>query len=202
MRACASAREMWSALERESPALILLDLGLPDEDGLALIRRLRTRSQVPVVVLTARRERDDRITALKSGADDYVIKPVDPEELSLRVTNLLRRGSGISAVAGDALEFGGWKLDLTGELLRAPDGVQVKLTRAEFDVLTALARSPGRVLSRDYLLDAVARADDEGPSDRLIDVLVSRLRKKMETGGRARVVETVIGRGYKLSSSV
>lgn len=200
MRAVGDARAMWAALDREAPSLVLLDLGLPDEDGLALIRRLRTRSSVPIIVLTARRDRDDRITALKAGADDYVLKPVDPEELSLRVANVLRRGTPAPHTAGsDALEFGGWRLDPEGESLTAPDGAAVKLTRAEFDVLTALARAPGRVLSRDYLLDAVARADDEGPSDRLIDVLVSRLRKKMEMGGRTRVIETVIGRGYKLN---
>lgn len=199
-----SAKTMHEVLDREAIDLIVLDLGLPDEDGLTLIRQLRTRSTVPIVVLTARQTRDDKIAALGIGADDYVIKPVDPQELALRIVNLLRRARGTKtddAGKHDVLEFGGWRLDISANALHAPDGAHVILTRAEFDVLTALARAPNRVLSRDFLLDAISR-DGDSPGDRVIDVMVSRLRKKLCDDPRHPVlIQTVMGRGYRLTVS-
>jgi DNA-binding response OmpR family regulator len=197
-----SAKGMHEVLNREKIDLIILDLGLPDEDGLTLIRQLRTRSRIPIIVLTARQTRDDKISALEIGADDYVVKPVDPQELALRVTNLLRRASGSStteAIAHDVLVFGGWQLDISANALRAPDGAVIELTRAEFDILTALARAPNRVLTRDFLLDAISR-DSDAPSDRVIDVMISRLRKKLgDDPRRSMLIQTVMGRGYRLS---
>lgn len=197
-----SAKAMHDCLDRETIDLILLDLGLPDEDGLTLIRQLRTRSAVPIVVLTARQTRDDRIIALEIGADDYVTKPVDPQELTLRIANLLRRSGGQQtedARARDLLRFGGWQLDVSANALRAPDGAEVTLTRAEFDILTALARAPNRVLTRDFLLDAISR-DGDSPGDRVIDVMISRLRKKLgDDPRRPMLIQTVTGRGYRLS---
>lgn len=199
-----SAKAMHEILDREKIDLILLDLGLPDEDGLTLIRQLRTRSTVPIVVLTARQTRDDRIAALEIGADDYVNKPVDPQELTLRIANLLRRSSAAKSEdpqKHDVLAFGGWSLDVSANVLRAPDGVEIVLTRAEFDILTALARAPNRVLSRDFLLDAISR-DGDSPGDRVIDVMISRLRKKLGDDPRhAVLIQTVTGRGYRLSVS-
>jgi two-component system torCAD operon response regulator TorR len=199
-----SAKAMHDVLDREKIDLIILDLGLPDEDGLTLIRQLRTRSAVPIVVLTARQTRADRLTALEIGADDYVTKPVDPQELALRIANLLRRSGGggtQDAKARDVLSFGGWRLDISANALHAPDGLEVGLTRAEFDILTALARAPNRVLSRDFLLDAISR-DGDAPSDRVIDVMISRLRKKLgDDPRRPMLIQTVTGRGYRLSVS-
>lgn len=197
-----SAKAMHEVLDKTPVDLIVLDLGLPDEDGLTLIRQLRTRSSVPIVVLTARQTRDDKIIALEIGADDYVTKPVDPQELALRVANLLRRSAprpSDDRAAHDVLNFGGWSLDISANSLRAPDGLDVELTRAEFDVLTALARAPNRVLSRDFLLDAISR-DGDAPGDRVIDVMISRLRKKLGDDSRhAILIQTVTGRGYRLS---
>ena len=197
-----SAKAMHESLDKTPIDLIILDLGLPDEDGLTLIRQLRTRSRVPIIVLTARLMRDDKITALEIGADDYVTKPVDPQELALRVANLLRRsgpGRSDDTAAHDILNFGGWSLDISANALRAPDGLDVELTRAEFDILTALARAPNRVLSRDFLLDAISR-DGDAPSDRVIDVMISRLRKKLGDNSRQPIlIQTVMGRGYRLS---
>ena len=199
-----SAKAMHDILDREKIDLILLDLGLPDEDGLTLIRQLRTRSAVPIVVLTARQTRVDRITALEIGADDYVVKPVDPQELALRIANLLRRAGGSKVEDNhkrDVLAFGGWSLDVSANALRAPDGADIVLTRAEFDILTALARAPNRVLSRDFLLDAISR-DGDSPGDRVIDVMISRLRKKLgDDPRRPMLIQTVTGRGYRLSVS-
>jgi DNA-binding response OmpR family regulator len=197
-----SAKAMHEVLDREKIDLIILDLGLPDEDGLTLIRQLRTRSAVPIIVLTARQTRDDKITALEVGADDYVTKPVDPQELTLRIANMLRRTGGSKsedAKTRDVLGFGGWQLDISANALRAPDGAEVVLTRAEFDILTALARAPNRVLTRDFLLDAISR-DGDSPGDRVIDVMVSRLRKKLGDDPRRPIlIQTVTGRGYRLS---
>lgn len=197
-----SAKVMHEVLDHTPVDLIILDLGLPDEDGLTLIRQLRTRSHIPIIVLTARITRDDKISALEIGADDYVTKPVDPQELTLRVANLLRRSGPARSdgtAAHDILNFGGWSLDISANALRASDGLDVELTRAEFDILTALARAPNRVLSRDFLLDAISR-DGDAPSDRVIDVMISRLRKKLRDNSRQPIlIQTVMGRGYRLS---
>lgn len=198
-----TGREMMAVLDHEPVDLILLDLGLPDEDGLVLMRQVRARSGVPICVLTARRVHDDRIAALELGADDYMTKPCDPHELVLRVRNLLGRsgpnaGTAADVRRNDVLRFDGWALDVGARALLAPDGHDVPLTPSEFNLLAALARAPNRALSRDHLLDALTR-DDEASSDRAVDVLVSRLRKKMESDPQEpRLILTVRGIGYKL----
>ena len=200
-----SGEEMHGILAGEPVHLILLDLGLPDEDGLTLARQLRARSSLPIIVLTGRQELDDKLAALEIGADDYLTKPTSPEEIVLRVRNVLER-AGTSASADGVrqevslLEFGDWKIDLAGRSLTDPAGDDVPLTPAEFNLLAALVQAPNRVLTRDHLLDAVAR-DDEPPNTRTIDVLVSRVRKKIEPDPRkpTRIV-TVTGYGYKLNT--
>lgn len=199
----ATGGEMLALLDRTSIDAILLDLNLPDEDGLTLARKVRARSSVPIVVLTSRAARDDRLSALQVGADDYLVKPVDPEELVLRVRNLLHRAGaehGHGPRGDGIIEFHGWRLGLTGRSLTAPDDSDVPLTAAEFNLLAALVRAPGRVLSRAHLLDAVSRAEN-APSERLIDVLVSRLRHKIELDRHhPRIILTVAGHGYKLNA--
>jgi two-component system torCAD operon response regulator TorR len=199
-------KEMFGILNGEAVDLILL--GLPDEDGLTSARQIRARSAVPIIVITARLERDHRIAALELGADDYMTKPFDPQELLLRIHNLLdRSSSGDPADAGsgdrqrpDVLHFDGWAMDIGGHTLTNPEGEPVALTRAEFNLLAAMAKVPNRVLSRDHLLDAVSR-HDESPSDRMIDVLVSRLRKKIEIDPKnPRMIITILGSGYKFTT--
>ena len=198
-----TGKEMMAILDRDPVDLILLDLNLPDEDGLALARQVRTRSSVPIIVLTARKERNDRLAALEMGADDYLTKPTDPEELVLRVRNMLgRTGEQMAVTAegrGQVVCFGDWTLDLASHSLTHALGGDVALTRAEFNLLSALVRAPNRVLTRDFLLDAISR-HDEAPTSRVIDVLISRLRKKIEAAPRnPTIIVTVLGCGYKFA---
>jgi len=199
-----TGKEMLATMNSEAIDLILLDLGLPDEDGLTLTRQVRARSNVPIVVITARKGREDRLTALELGADDYLTKPFDPEELVLRLHNLLNRpgadSSSSSAIRShDILEYDGWRIDIGGHTVTSPAGGDVILTNAEFNLFAALAKAPNRVLSRDYLLDAISR-DDDAPSERLIDVLISRVRKKVEEDAKKpRLIVTVPGCGYKFT---
>ena len=206
----ATGKEMLACIDSEAIDLVLLDLGLPDEDGLVLARQVRTRSSLPIIVVTARKEQKDRLAALEIGADDYLTKPFDPEELTLRVSNILgRAGDGSNTNAEEALrertevfKFLGWTLDAGGYSLTGPDGDKVTLSRAEFNLLTSLARAPNRVLSRDYLLDAVSQ-DADAPTDRLIDILISRVRKKIEPNPKKpEIITTVVGCGYKFSARI
>jgi len=201
----ASGKEMLACVDTESIDMVLLDLGLPDEDGLVLARQLRARSSLPIIVLTARKEQKDRLVALEIGADDYLTKPFDPAELLLRVRNMLGRsdsGGGEAPPRAEVVRFEGWSLDIGGHSLTDPQGGKVTLTRAEFNLLSALARAPNRVLSRAFLLDAVSQ-DADAPTDRLIDVLVSRVRKKIEKNPKKpRIITTVVGSGYKFSADL
>jgi DNA-binding response OmpR family regulator len=189
-------RGMHDALERAPVDLIFLDLTLPDEDGLVLTRKTRSRWTTPIVVLTARTDRDARLTALELGADDYLVKPFDPEELVLRARNLLRRSGGGVRREQSRLKFGKWTLDLAGRALIDEGNVEVPLAPAEYKLLVALAKAPGRVVSRAHLLDAVARED---ATERMIDVLISRLRRKLDDDPKKpSLLVTVQGAGYKL----
>ncbi|TCS62103.1 response regulator transcription factor [Varunaivibrio sulfuroxidans] len=203
-----SGHDMFIALEKAPADLVLLDLNLPDEDGIVLARKLRARSGVPLMILTAREHSGDRIAGLEVGADDYVTKSVAPEEFLLRVRNLLARRAGAGASvpaasrAGKArmpLVFAGWLMDLDGFTLTAPDGRDVALTPGEFALLGALVRQSGRVLSRGQLLDALSGCDD-GPSDRMIDAYISRIRKKIERDPKnPEFILTITGVGYKFN---
>lgn len=201
-----SGKEMLACIDSEAIDLVLLDLGLPDEDGLVLARQVRARSSLPIIVVTSRKDQKDRLAALEIGADDYLTKPFDPEELVLRVRNLLSRAGGTTEEAlrlkTEVFKFQGWTLDTGGHNLTGPDGEKVSLTRAEFNLLAALARAPNRVLSRDYLLDAISQ-DADAPTDRLIDVLISRVRKKIEPDPKKpEIITTVVGCGYKFSAQI
>jgi DNA-binding response OmpR family regulator len=205
-----SGQEMYDCLAKNADiALILLDLGLPDEDGLVLARKLRARSSQPIIILTAREEEDSRLAGLDVGADDYLTKSVTPDELLLRVRNLLRRTSGAevstqptSGNADGIVRFDGWVVDLKGYSITSPQGEDVTMTPGEFRVLAALVQSRGRVLSRDQLLDAITGQEDE-PSDRMIDAFISRIRKKIENNPRKPVyIQTVTGVGYKFTGNI
>ena len=196
--------EMAAILEVEKIDLVVLDLGLPDEDGLVMTRQVRARSNIPIVVMTAREEQDDRIAALEIGADDYLVKPFDPRELILRIENLLARSGAADGVAHEKLgsnkiEVGTYTLNTDARTLHSPDGDEIAMTPAEYNVLLALAKAPNRVLSRGHLVDAISRGADT-PGDRVIDVVISRLRKKLgDPPRKPELIHTVAGFGYRLS---
>jgi two-component system, OmpR family, response regulator len=197
-------REMDQVMAASRIDMIVLDLMLPGEDGLALCRRLRAASDLPIIMLTAKGDEVDRIIGLEMGADDYITKPFNPRELLARVRAVLRRTSlgGEMPAGRGALCFGGWRLDLTLRQLISPDGSLVALTSAEFDLLQALCERPGRVLSRDRLLD-LTNGRSTGSFGRSIDVLVSRLRRKIEDDPHSPVViKTVRSGGYLFTPDV
>jgi len=190
--------EMLAALAREAFDLVVLDLMLPGEDGLSLLRRLRAHSALPVILLTAKGEETDRIVGLELGADDYLAKPFNPRELLARIRAVLRRGAAMESTPHEAqgFAFAGWRLDPLRRELFSPEGVLVDLSAGEYDLLLALLEAPNRILTREQLLDA-ARGREAAPFDRAIDVQMSRLRRKIEPGENApEMVKTVRGAGY------
>ncbi|MEM9683027.1 MAG: response regulator [Pseudomonadota bacterium] len=202
----ADGREMFQILETGRFDLVVLDLMLPGEDGLSLCRRIRSGSSLPIIMLTAMGEETDRIVGLEMGADDYLPKPFNPRELLARIRAVLRRSgdkpSDPSPEGGTVREFEGWSLDLAKRELRAPDGTLVPLTAGEFDLLAAIVERPGRVLSRDQLLD-LTRGRDAAPFDRSVDVQISRLRRKLEADPKdPQMIKTVRGGGYVLACEV
>lgn len=185
-------------LENNHVDLVVLDLTLPDEDGLVLLRKLRTKGDTPIIVVSGRTSGDDRLAGLEFGADDYLCKPFLPKELLYRVNNILSR-TGINQNTSSIVEFHGWVLNLDDKSLFSENNEEAQLTRHEFQLLSALARHPGRIYSREELIDIFN--DLEGPeSTRAIDITISRLRKKIEKDvKKPEIILTVKGLGYKLS---
>ncbi|MBS1182862.1 MAG: DNA-binding response regulator [Proteobacteria bacterium] len=184
--------------------LIVLDVMLPDGSGLDLCRDLRaSRSVVPIILLTALKEDVDRIIGLEFGADDYLGKPFNPRELAARIRAVLRRGTntGSEPLERKRYCFDGFVVDKPARSVTAPRGEDIPLTGAEFDLLLLFLERPGRVLSRDQLLDLTRRSGSE-VLDRSIDVLVSRLRRKLSAGGAAPIFKTVRNGGYQLAVKV
>lgn len=191
--------QMWERLETVRTDLVLLDINLPGEDGFSLTRALRLRSDIGIILVTARREDMDRIVGLELGADDYVSKPFNERELLMRVRNLLRRTRRQRAEEEGGVtryQFRGWSLDTERRRLITPEGVHVPLTNGEYLLLVSFVRKPGRVLTRDQLLDAVS-SRDWIPNDRTIDVMVNRLRRKLGESAHPRLLVTVHGVGYQ-----
>lgn len=183
------------AVEEDPPDLVLLDVMLPDGDGFDLCRELRSRSPIPIVMLTARGEPTDRIVGLELGADDYLPKPFDPRELLARIRAVLRRRDATAAPAAAVLRFGDLEIDREARIVRV-DGVEVPMTAYRFDLLVALAQNAGRVMSRDALIEGVRGVGHE-VTDRSIDVHVSRIRAAIEDDpGRPRRILTIRGAGY------
>ncbi|MDP3801310.1 response regulator [Brevundimonas sp.] len=195
----ASAAEMDRAMTRQAPDLIVLDLMMPGEDGLSVCRRL-TGKGPPIVMLSAMGEDTDRIIGLELGADDYLAKPCNPRELLARVRAVLRRPREATA-EGPALTFAGWRLDLLRRELTRPDGQAVALSAGEFALLRAFVERPGRVLTRDQLLER-ARGADADVFDRAMDVQISRLRKKLNDGSGLEMIQTLRGEGYMFDVKV
>jgi len=203
----ADGKEMRRALADRRIDLVVLDLMLPGEDGLSLCRRLRAESDLPVIMLTAMREDIDRIVGLEIGADDYLPKPFNPWELLARIRAVLRRSGAVASRGapdgpGPTLRFAGWRLEPKRRRLVGPDGREAELTSGEFDLLLALAERPGRVLSRDQLLD-LTRGREAVPFDRSIDSQISRLRRKIESDpSRPALIKTVRSGGYVFTPTV
>ena len=202
----ADGRQMRDLLASLGIDLIVLDLMLPGEDGLTLCRDLRSRSDLPVLMLTARTEPIDRVLGLEMGADDYLAKPFEPRELLARIRNILRRVRALPAPgwAGSARHwrFAGWVLDGQTRQLTSPDGVMVALSGAEFRLLEVFLAHPNRVLTRDQLMD-LARGREADPFDRSIDLRVSRLRQKLGDNARApQLIKTLRNEGYLLAAAV
>jgi DNA-binding response OmpR family regulator len=184
--------------------LIVLDVMLPDRSGLDLCRDLRAkRSMIPIILLTALKEDVDRIIGLEIGADDYLGKPFNPRELVARIRAVLRRSQAYRPQPGETgrYHFEGFVADPFTRTLTDPNGSNVQLTGAEFDLLVTFLDRPGRVLSRDQLLD-LTRGRDGDVLDRSIDVLVSRLRRKLSESGAAQLFKTVRNGGYQLAAKV
>ena len=188
-----------AALRSAKPDLIVLDLGLPDMDGLDVTRSVRKDSNVPIVMLTARGEESDKLVGLELGADDYLTKPFSPKELVARVRAVLRRADNAREPAGgETLRVADVEFDLPRmRVLRAGQGVD--LTATEFELLVTLARQPGRIFSRAQLLDAVRGTAFES-YERAIDAHIKNIRRKLEPDPREpRYVLTVYGMGYKFA---
>jgi two-component system catabolic regulation response regulator CreB len=199
--AIAEAASLREAQQRlEGADLVILDLVLPDGNGLDFLRALRAKSDVPVIVLTSRDEETDRVVGLEMGADDYVLKPFSPREVAARVRAVLRRAEGRSAQPDEEKALRGpGGLVVDPRTRKASVGTRdLALSRTEFNLLAAFLRSPGRVFERGQLLDTVW-GSDVVVGDRTVDVHVKALRRKIEeAGGDPRILETVRGVGYRL----
>jgi two-component system phosphate regulon response regulator OmpR len=209
VRAASSGRELDVLLAGRPADLLVLDVNMPGEDGLAIARRIRAAGSTPILMLTAASEVVDRVVGLELGADDYLTKPFDLRELRARIRAILRRSAPAApsaaspspAEAGRFVRFGRARLDLATSRLLHDDSTEQPLTAMEFDLLRAFAQNPNRVLSRDRLLD-LAHNRDWGAFDRSIDIRIARIRRKIERDPtKPEVIKTVHGLGYIFVSS-
>jgi two-component system OmpR family response regulator len=198
-------KQMWHEFERNHINLVVLDVMLPGDDGLTLCRNLRSKSNVPIIMLTARGEEMDRILGLEMGADDYLPKPFNPRELQARIKAVLWRARELldsRPETGEQLHFAGWILDTSARHLIAEDKVIVSLSGGEYKLLRIFLDAPRRVLSRDQLM-AQMEGRDWAPDERAIDIQISRLRKRLREDAREpQLIKTVRGEGYVLSAKV
>jgi two-component system OmpR family response regulator len=184
--------------------VVVLDIMLPDEDGLNICKRLAGRSDTAIIIVSARGEEVDRIIGIELGADDYLSKPCSPRELLARIRAVLRRRvvtSSEPALQGIIYTFAGFRFDLTRCSLRAPNGASIALTRGEAVVLAALLDNARQVISRGALIEQ-ARGDDADIYDRTIDVQISRLRRKLNGAGSRELIRTIRGAGYIFDANV
>jgi DNA-binding response OmpR family regulator len=205
--AVASGQEIAEVMARETIDLVVLDLRLPGEDGMQIARRLRAESEVPIIMLTGRRDEADRVMGLELAADDYLTKPFSPRELLARIRALLRRARAQQTVSDGlqkirAYRFAGFELNVRLRRLTAPGGQNVPLTNSEFNLLAAFLSAPQRVLSRDQLL-GLSRLHNDEVYDRSIDVQIGRLRRKIQPGkDSAELIRTERGAGYVFTAPV
>lgn len=197
-----SEAELNRTLAAEAVDLVLLDIMLPDSDGLQICQRLRETSRLPIILLTALADESDRVVGLEMGADDYLTKPFGARELLARIRAVLRRASDQvwvhQHVHADLFRFAGWRLSMKQRTLTSPNDTLISLTGGEFDLLVALVRHPGQVLNRDQLLE-LTKGRNAQPFDRSVDVQLSRLRKKLNDDS---LIKTVRGGGYLFAEEV
>lgn len=198
---CDTGEAGFEALRRTQYDLLILDLTLPDEDGLCMLRKIRNQHELPVIIISGRASDEDRVAGLELGADDYMVKPFSPKELVLRIEKRLdlSKAPVERRKSADKIRFGPWLLDKNAWEVVHDSGEVVELTPRELEVLAALASHIGHVLSRDQLLDSSLNINLP-ESNRAIDVIVSRLRSKLEADPNApSLIKTVKGVGYKLA---
>jgi len=204
---CDGGKSLRGAIEAKVPDLVVLDLNMPEEDGLSIIRDLKSRTNVPVIMLTATASPIDRVVGLELGADDYIAKPCELRELMARIRSVLRRSSPARAPAAAAakpakdqlVRFGTKWLDLEAQALRDDEGNEHPLTASEFGLLKVFAANPKRVLSRERLLE-LANARDAEAFDRAVDLRIMRIRRKIEPDPtKPAVIRTIRGGGYLFS---
>jgi len=197
--------EMMELIGKHSVDLIILDIMMPGEDGITLCRKLRAKSQVPIIMLTAISEEIERILGLEMGADDYLSKPFNPRELLARVKAILRRSGNSEAIIEDEqviYRFQSWQLNKTARQLKSPENIEISLSSGEYMLLLAFLERPQQVLSRDRLLD-LTRNRLAAPFDRSIDIQISRLRSKIEEDPKnPQLIKTIRGGGYILATTV
>lgn len=198
-----SGADLLRRLRGRCPDLCIVDLGLPDIDGLELVRQLRGQHGCGVLILTGRGYTADRVMGLELGADDYIVKPFEPRELIARIRSILRRcdrnAEPPAAAARSQAEFAGWRFAAGTNTLTSPAGEDFSLSTAEAQLLRVFLNSPNRILTREQLLGE----RDISPYDRSIDVRISRLRRKIEADpGNPKIIKTVYGAGYLFSSTV
>ncbi|MDR6918712.1 DNA-binding response OmpR family regulator [Pseudomonas sp. 3296] len=206
---CAATAELAETfLASQTVDLVMLDIRLPGKDGLTLTRELRVRSEVGIILITGRNDEIDRIVGLECGADDYVIKPLNPRELVSRAKNLIRRvrhaqtPQPMAAIAKPVKQFADWALDTDRRRLIDPTGSETLLTHGEYQLLSVFLRNSGHTLSRDQLMDQI-RNREWVPNDRSIDVLVGRLRRKLhDDPAEPQLIITIHGAGYLFTASV
>ncbi|MCW1383419.1 response regulator transcription factor [Novosphingobium sp. KCTC 2891] len=210
VRTAATGAEMWVALESEPADLVVLDIMLPGTSGIELFRRLRRQSDVPIIFVSARGSEEDRVLGLELGADDYLAKPFSSRELVARIGAVLRRtesngnadeNAEAAGKRGSEIRFDGWTLSMARRELHSPTGAMVDLTGAEFDLLATFVGQPQRVLGRERLIE-LSRTRLGDSSDRSVDVLVSRLRRKLASAGGSAPIITVRGVGYMFKSEI
>ena len=206
---CDGGKTLRAAIETSVPDLVVLDLNMPEEDGLSIIRDLKGRINVPVIMLTATASPIDRVVGLELGADDYIAKPCELRELMARIRSVLRRStpvkaaaaadSGAKAAKDQLVRFGTKWLDLEAQALRDDEGNEHPLTASEFGLLKVFAANPKRVLSRERLLE-LANARDSEAFDRAVDLRIMRIRRKIEPDpAKPAVIRTIRGGGYLFS---
>lgn len=205
-----SGAEAVEKVKSATPDLVLLDLGLPDEEGFRVLTRIKAHSSVPVIIVSGKSDTTEKIVGLEMGADDYITKPFELRELSARIKAVIRRGEPAPAAAPaqsntpakDKVRFDGWTLDRLQYQLFDPKGQSAELTAGEFRLLEALALSPNRALTRDYLFE-LTREDEFESFDRAIDIQIGRLRKKLgDDPKEPAYIKTVRGVGYMFCASV